>query len=296
VEAALQADVANVLRGVYGVLRLREGSVRMSRICLDDYIPLLQMRGVSDSITSRSWVRIKRHRRYKQDLAFVADIDETTLEATVYVVPRLLYRKRRRTERERPPPSLFNPEAIRELHGEGAIRRLNQVWVFKDDVYKDGLVELCVHLVDLTDKRVSPTAQELQLFRCSQNQRVVQAVDTFMTTLNLRIDDKIQVVAGQHRGLFGCVTDIHEDNTVTIVIDDADISQPLDLGRWEICKTFNKGDFIRILAGVYEGREGFIVGLDTNQKTATVYSRRSVRQDSLSQCQVPGEEVIRASV
>jgi hypothetical protein len=55
-----------------------------------------------------------------------------------------------------------------------------------------------------------------------------------------------------------------------IAVDDEQLP-PLNLLRWEICKLFSPGDFVRVLFGVHQGKEGFIVDLEGN--SATIYHR-----------------------
>jgi transcription elongation factor SPT5 len=283
VEAFLPGDVANILQGVHGVLRSRQKSIHLTSVPIDDRIPLLKMRAASYfPISPGSWVRIKHSRRYKHDLGFVFDVDQPSCEATVYVVPRIhLHGKRRRSERERPPPCLFDPQAVRQTHGDDALKKRNQVWLFKGDIYKDGLAELSIHLIGLSNNSVNPTRRELHQFQCSQNQRVVQAVAALNTTLDLRIDDWVEVIAGQHKGLFGHVRDLREDNTVTIEVAET-VMPSLDIGRWEICRLFKKGHYVQVLASEYEGKEGFIVDLD--KSNATIYCH-------CAQSSSPDEEV-----
>jgi len=291
VEAARPVDVANAMRGVNGVVRLRNGSIRMSRIPLDDYIPLLEMNLLSPSIKSGTWVRIKRPTLYRNDLAIIDGTTTSISQMTVWAVPRLrLNGKRQRGERGRPSASLASPEALRKCYGNWAVKNVkDSFWTFREQLYRDGLIILDVDIIDVSTKWANPTKEEVQLFHGTQNQKVVQAIKIFNSTLNLRIDDMIQVAAGQHQGLLGHVTGLHEDGMVEVKID-GDTAQSLDLGRWEIRKSFNRGDFVQILAGEYEGSTGFIIDLE--EESATIYSHDAAMQNSLSHWQeVPGEEV-----
>jgi len=287
---ARPVDVANALRGVNGVVRLRNGSIRMSRVPLDDYIPLLEMNLISPFIKKGTWVRIKRPKLYRNDLAIVEGVSSLQ-PLEVWAVPRVrLNGKRQRKERERPPASLLDPEAVRKCYGNGAVENARvSFWFFKSHTYRDGMILLELNLIDVSTNWVNPKKEEVQLFHGTQNQDVVQAIKIFNSTLNLRIDDMIQVAAGQHQGLLGHVTGLHKDGMVEVKID-GDTAQSLDLGRWEIRKSFNRGDFVQILAGEYEGRAGFIIDLE--EESATIFSHDAAMRSSLSHWQeVPGEEV-----
>jgi hypothetical protein len=87
----------------------------------------------------------------------------------------------------------------------------------------------------------------------------------------------------------GHVKKLHNDSIVEVKID-GDIAQLLDLGCWEIHKSFNRGNLVQILASEYKGRAGFIVGLE--EESAMIYSLNAGIQSSLSHWQeVSGEEV-----
>ena len=159
------------------------------------------------------------------------------------------------------------------------------MWYFKDHMYKDGMILLELNFIDVSTNWVNPKKEEVQLFHGTQNQEVLQAIKIFNSTLNLRVDDMIQVAAGQHQGLLGHVTRLHEDGRVKVRIE-GDTAQSLDLGRWEIRKSFNRGDFVQILAGEYEGRAGFIIDLE--DESATIFSHDTPMRSWQG---VPGKEV-----
>ena len=216
-----------------------------------------------------SWVRIKHHNRHTLDLAFVLHLDERTLTARVAVVPRIKFdRKRPRHRKIRSKPSLFDHHKVRELYGDKSLTKRNNGWIFRHNEYNGGLLMLSVNLFDLSKHNVNPTLEEIYLFRESQDPVVVAAAAALASTLKLRINDKVKVVAGELQGTSGYLTEIHDDGMVTIVADDEQVP-PLNLMRWEICKLFSQGDFVRVLFGEHQGKEGFIVDLEGN--SATIY-------------------------
>jgi transcription elongation factor len=191
--------------------------------------------------------------------------------AQVAVVPRLkLDRKRphHRADRSKPCPSLFEPNKVRELYGDNSLTKCSNGWIFRRNEYNGGLLILSASPSELSKLNVNPTLDEIYLFRGSQDRVVVDAAAALASTLKLRIDDKVKVVVGDLQGTTGCLTEIHDNGTVTIVADDEQVP-PLNLLRWEICKLFSQGDFVRVLFGMHQGKEGFIVNLEGN--FATVY-------------------------
>jgi transcription elongation factor len=157
---------------------------------------------------------------------------------------------------------------VRELYGDNSLTKSNDGWIFQRNEYNGGLLMLSVDLVELSTHNVHPTLEEVYLFRASQDRVVVNAAATLASTLKLRINDRVKVVVGELQGTSGCLTEIHGDGMVTIVADDEQVP-PMKLLQWEICKSFIQGDFVRVLFGEHQGKEGFIVDLEGN--SATIY-------------------------
>ena len=184
-------------------------------------------------------------------------------------MPRIeLNRKRPCHRKIRTKPSLFDPNKVREIYGDKSLTKRNNGWIFRHNEYNGGLLILSVNLFELSNLNVNPTLEEIYLFRASQDRVVVDAAAALASTLKLRINDKVKVVVGKLQGTSGYLTEIHDDGTVTVVAKDEQV-MPLKLLRWEICNLFSPGDFVRVLFGEHQGKEGFIVDLEGN--TATVY-------------------------
>jgi len=271
VEATQRSDVVNIARGLHGVLHSRRIAYGISlvRLSPEECASLLSMGDYPTSIVHGSWVRIKHHRRHRLDLAFVLQLDEGTLMARVAVVPRIkLDRKRPRRRKIRSTPLLFDPNKVRELYGDKSLTQCGNGWIFRRNEYHGGLLVLFVNLFELSNININPTLEEIYPFRGSQDRTVAAAAAALSSTLKLTVNDKVKIIVGELQGSTGRLAEIHDDGTVTIVADDEQIP-PLNLLRWEICKLFSQGDFIRVLFGEHRGKEGFIVDLEGN--SATIY-------------------------
>jgi ribosomal protein L24 len=267
VEAPAIIDVQTALQDVNGVTYSRQGTLQLDLIPLDDRVPLLTMAYLPNTMTVASWVRIKRRGRYRNHLGLVSHVSDNNT-ATVSLVPKIILdRKRKRQERVRIKPALFDVEAVKAAYGAGQVVQHNQAWIFGGETYMNRLVELDFELRELSDRYVNATQLELDVFRQTRSKWIVDAANSIGATLH--VADKIQVVAGPLQGLHGRVTDIREDCTVTFETDGMSGFQ--QARTWEVCKRFALGDFVQLVVGERRGAEGFIVRMD--DATATIYTR-----------------------
>lgn len=271
VEAPSLADVCRILEGIPGVRRLRGRRPCVDIIPLADRAPLLTM-GESTSVKPSSWVRLKRYGKYKDDLGFVYEVDPETLMMVVYLIPRIrLARKRKRNNQDsrqsRPPAALFDAKRVAEFYGEKEVQRKNLVFVFKGGIYlPGGLLELTCSPLEVSLTNINPTQPELDLFRASRNELILEALSAGMVSLH--IGDRIKVIIGTFTGLSGRLVDIKMDNTVVFETDKM-IRHEAYFS--EIRKYFNLGDYVGVLQGEFSGREGYIVELGS--KSALIYER-----------------------
>jgi ribosomal protein L24 len=308
VEATTFDDVKSVLREVGGsmILQSHHHRPRMDLVPLDERVPLLDMgRMTGMDISILSWVRLKCRGKYRNDLGLVLEFNPLDLMVTVYVVPRIDMSDRmgkRKRSSEPIPTALFNAEAVRCAYGADSVEKLNQVFRFKKDIYKNGLLEKEVHLTKLSCTDIHPTQYELDTFRLSEDEQVIQALNAAAVSLN--IGDRVQAVTGTFRGLTGHVVDIHED--CTVLFEHATDGEHSQFGREDVSETskttttrvqicssevrrkFELGDFVHVLHGVHSGDDGYIVEL--NGEDATLY-KRCITSGTYSTQEQPGVEV-----
>lgn len=254
VEALTAADVQNAVHNVHGVL-YHQSSPRIELVPLDDRVALLDM-GIPMTIRRNSWVRITRRGRYRNDLCLVHSVDASSLTATVHLVPRIpLDRKRKRGSR--PEPALFDVKTVEATYGTRLVVKENEGWLFNGNKYIHGLEVRTFELYELSGRSVNATQDELELFQRTCDKWVEDAV--LCGIITIQVSDKVRVVTGPCLGSTGVVMDVIGD---IVKIQSDDFPHPQQVRRWEVCKRFDRGDFVHVVHGVDRGMEGFIVDMD----------------------------------
>jgi transcription elongation factor SPT5 len=187
-------DMQQLLHGVHGVVSSHQ-TPQINLVPLDDRVALLDMSAIPPTIAPGSWVRIKRKGRYRNDLGLIHHIEDQHFSAIVFVVPRIPL-DRKRDQLGRAKPALFDADAIQAHYGPHAVVKRNQVWVFKNQIYKYGLLELEYALHEISDQFVDPSEDELDIFRQTHEQWMVDASHSRVVPLS--IANRIYVGAGPH--------------------------------------------------------------------------------------------------
>jgi hypothetical protein len=219
------------------------------------------------TIRRNSWVRVTSRGRYKNDLALVRSIDNDAFSAAVLLVPRI-HMTRKRGRKGRAEPALFDVVKAKSTFGEESVVTENDVCRFHGNEFVQGLVQLDVKILELSDRSVNAAQHELDLFRKSCIEWVVEATNSGI--VKLRLSDKIRVVAGPYQGSLGCLTAIGKDHMITFESDN--LSGPQQVLAWEVRKCFGLGDFVQAVCGEHEGAEGFIIVMEDDY--VVIYSRR----------------------
>jgi len=172
------------------------------------------------------------------------------------------------------PARLFYVEQGKVTYSGNSVEKRNQVYVFKGNFFKNGLMEKAVHPINLSHRNVAVTQSELDFFQRSGDERVIKALDAGVTPL--QIGDRIQAITGTFRGLIGHVIDIHDDHTVTFQSVDHHEKGTSEKTRFPICssevrKKFELGDHVQVLLGAHSGDQGYIV--EIKGEDAIVYKR-----------------------
>ena len=110
----------------------------------------------------------------------------------------------------------------------------------------------------LVGVQLNPVA--IELFRWSQHPYILQVL--YNTSSEIRTDDRVHAIAGQFRGLEGCVIEIQEDRTLQFVCENLPSMGVLTVSVWEVQKCFLLGDYVEVRYGEYRCLEGFIVSRD----------------------------------
>jgi transcription elongation factor SPT5 len=234
IEARTPKDVHDILQGI-GQVIYTQNTPRMDLVLIHDRIPILQMANTKDLVTvkSMSWVRIKKGGEYRNDLSLVESVDLQSSTAHVLLIRRIRPESHRKSNRKRKRMAMFAPDGQ--------------------------LVELEFALADISNSDVNPTQEELQMFERSRDAFVNKALHAGAPSFNLH--DRVQVTGGSFVGMEGYVTEIHDDETITV--QPSDPQRPaFDLPAFELAKKFNLGDFVQIVHGRNAGGEGFITKVD----------------------------------
>ena len=280
IEAPSLGDVLAGLRGIAGIYCSKRRVPRTFPVTLADRVALLRM-SIQHSINVLSWVRIKHGVTYRGDLALVSNVSLNNAKAVVLLVPRIaMDRKRKRSGHGRPPARLFNPEDVKQVYG-AAVQQRGQVFELKGSSYTHGLLEREFNISDLSSS-THPTAGELELFRGSQDERVLKALSTGVVTFET--GDLIEVVSGPLLGTFGKIVDIHSNGTVVFEMDNAEVANAEVLVA-EISKKFRLGQLVVVKWGIHKGKYGYITAL--NSTSAFLYERAAPDVEY----RVAGEEV-----
>jgi transcription elongation factor len=155
-------------------------------------------------------------------------------------------------------------EWAKALFGD-AVQQCNQVYVFGNQIFKNGLMELSLRIDQISTRGINPTQSELKLFTECSDPLIVDASWREMVQFNLH--DRIEVIAGQLRGLEGRLVDTEQRGTV--VVQSTAAFNPQPVRSQEIRKKFHLGDRVKIISSERQGAEGFIVHMD--EMRATLY-------------------------
>ncbi|KAF8068625.1 hypothetical protein FPV67DRAFT_1668701 [Lyophyllum atratum] len=248
IEAAAASDVADLCQAVSNVFSSEIHVVPSDhvRACLKEP-PLFIPRPAS-------WVRLSKP-PYEGDLAYVKALDFDSAPQLL-VVPRIDFQRGKRRRGGRIEQALFDENRVRDVWGQQAVSRRNQVLVFKGAVYDHGFLWLTTY--DCYPEEAVPTSEELALFLKSPSipPAVFQRTVEIMGARRLQVGDSVKVVAGQAKGALGVVEDILNENVVVAL---GTISQTLPI--LALRKFIRIGDEVQVTVGPHAGFEGWVVAL-----------------------------------
>jgi transcription elongation factor len=245
----------------------------------------MDMKGLPKSVKPFSWIRINKAGTYKGDLGLVLDEDTNTRNLVVALVPRLnLNQNRKRKRSLRTPAALFDVQAVKAACGDEELFKRNQIWVYRDNEYKAGLLEKTFSPYDVSDIVYNAAIHEIELFRSSEHGEVLRALDKLAS---FRLGDRIQVIRGAFAGARGDLVDIQQDGTATFRADGG--GDHHDVYISDIRKQFSLGDYVQVYRGKHQGEEGYLVGMTDD--FATIYKRGIIAQNDAPHEAEAGKEV-----
>ena len=263
VEAKSALDVRKACSGLLGVM-----VNKLAHVPIDEALSLLQLDTHFFSVNVGDWVRMKSG-LYRQDLALVLDVFQGGTGMKVALMPRLDLSsdpngKRKRSSRFRPSKRLFNEQEIVRALGPESITRCNQIFMFRNQEFKNGLLELDVELDDLIPELATPSKSELREFVQSStldSESLNRAFVCIIRNLqaSLKSGDRIIVLLGESQGKIGVIRSVR-GNTATVCIGDQ--HPDLEIQTSTLDKHFELHDYVKVTDGLEIGRSGWVTSIN----------------------------------
>jgi len=274
---------------------------------VDDAITLLKHSPLQLELCESSWVRIKRG-DYKEDLAYLDQLvllspgeeaHRTRGTACVRLIPRISNEPRspigktrgkakyvsgearpsgaeRSLKRKywigsvlRPSQRLFNPlvwseEAVERPHQPGT-------WVFRDALYKDGLLDMHVPINPLNLTPATPSRNELLLWTECED----KTISGFAMYSQKRLveefweNDRVEVIKGDRHGTVGIVQSVNGKTLLILIWGDvlngdaphSSSSLEIEIQTFSVRKVFRVADYVEAIPEGENPRRGFVVGI-----------------------------------
>lgn len=225
-----------------------------------------------------NYVRIKRG-KYKGDLAIVDSIEETGLEVTLQVVPRLDYKgqdideetgkRKRATNKFRPPQRLFSKKEALEHDPTNLTARSSNTFSYRGEEYIDGYLFKLFKVQFLETQNVQPSLEEVSKFNTGDSDdldlsSIAQSLKN-STSVVFKTGDRVQVLQGEQQGLKGDV--ISSANDVVLIKPISFTGGNLEFPTSNLRKIFTEGDHISVLKGKHNGHTGIVVSANEDQVT-----------------------------
>ncbi|KAJ7469925.1 hypothetical protein B0H11DRAFT_1920254 [Mycena galericulata] len=169
---------------------------------VSDRISVFATGRVESKKTNHHWGRITHgpyRQLYKNDLVIV-----DSRSRVIYAVPRIRFPEDPKDVR--PPPRLFHAHQVNAMYPK-KVKKRNQVYNFKSELYHDGLLEGEYEEQDISVVDVNPTEAEISLFAQSEASDVegglLESALYSGPSCALQEGDRVVVVAGSHQGFVG---------------------------------------------------------------------------------------------
>lgn len=271
----------HVKQAIDGINNLRLGLHKQTMVPISEMTDVLRVVKEQPKIKRDQFVRIKRA-LYKNDLAQVDYVDTATNTVTLRFKPRIDYTKMRgalktteknnikRTKNKRPPPKLFDADAIRAIGGE--VTTDGDFQIFESNRYRRGLLYKTFPMDAIIVDGVKPTLNELESTEEHGLDNAELQLGAEKET-KFAAGDKVEVAEGELIHLQGKVIAI-DGSRVTMLPDHPELKDPLEFPATELTKCFHEGDHVKVIDGRFEGDTGTIVR--TDEKSAILLSDLSM--------------------
>lgn len=282
-------------------------ALSITQISLHDAGAILTMRGGrldAQDVSPNTWVRLRRGGIYKDDLAFVQQVDDEEY-AYILLIPRLFalgdvnrsLTKRKRFSR--PHPALFDHHAVinsapnyEELDSKPSAlpKQISQdIWQFDGETFWHGLCRRKVALRSLNLAPVEPSVEELLLWmECP-----VEEVKNSIATVKRRLDSKRKLeiwpndqVAVEATGFIGTVLQVDDSDAINTSSSMVAVQAPLTGHvEWHAGSDLRKhivpGDYVSVAFGEHSGLSGWVVASEAHIANIMLSSQDMVRSVTL---------------
>ncbi|TYI29157.1 hypothetical protein ES332_A05G296900v1 [Gossypium tomentosum] len=273
IEADKEAHVREAIKGIRNIF-----GAKIMLVPIREMTDVLSVESKAIDLSRDTWVRMKIG-TYKGDLAQVVDVDNVRQRVTVKLIPRIdlqaLANKLEGREVAKkkafvPPPRFMNVDEARELHIRVEHRRDPMSGDYFENIggmlFKDGFLYKTVSMKSISAQNIKPTFDELEKFRTPSVKGEGEMVGLSTLFANRKKGhfmkgDAVIVVKGDLKNLKGWVEKVEEEN-VHIRPEMKGLPKTLAVNEKELCKYFEPGNHVKVVAGTKEGATGMVVKVE----------------------------------
>lgn len=276
IEADKEAHVKEAIKGMRNIF----SSAKIMLVPIKEMTDVLSVESKAVDISRDTWVRMKTG-TYKGDLAKVVDVDNVRQKVTLKLIPRIdlpaLAAKlegrevpKKKNKTFNPPPRFMNMDEARELHIRVERRRDPMTGDYFENIggmmFKDGFLYKSFSMKSISTQNIQPTFDELEKFRqpSENGDGDVASLSTLFANRkkgHFMKGDRVIIVKGDLKNLKGWVEKVEED-TVHIKPNEKGLPATLAIGDRELCKYFEPGNHVKVVAGATEGATGMVVSVE----------------------------------
>ncbi|XP_038994464.1 putative transcription elongation factor SPT5 homolog 1 isoform X2 [Hibiscus syriacus] len=273
IEADKEAHVREAIKGQRNIF-----GAKIMLVPIREMTDVLSVESKGIDLSRDTWVRMKIG-TYKGDLAQVVDVDDIRQRVTVKLIPRIdlqaLANKLEGREVPKkkafvPPPRLMNVDEARELHIRVEHRRDPLTGDYFDYIgammFKHGFLYKTVSMKSISAQNIKPTFDELEKFRSPSVKEGGEMAGLSTLFANRKKGhfmkgDAVIVVKGDLKSLKGWVEKVEEEN-VHIRPEMKGLPKTLAVNEKELCKYFEPGNHVKVVAGTKEGATGMVIKVE----------------------------------
>ncbi|KAL3504343.1 hypothetical protein ACH5RR_034184 [Cinchona calisaya] len=276
IEADKEAHVKEAIKGMRNIF----ASAKIMLVPIKEMTDVLSVESKAVDISRDTWVRMKTG-TYKGDLAKVVDVDNVRQKVTLKLIPRIDLQalasklegrevQKKKNKTFTPPPRFMNMDEAREMHIRVERRRDPMTGDYFENIggmmFKDGFLYKSFSMKSISTQNIQPTFDELEKFRqpSENGDGDMASLSTLFANRkkgHFMKGDRVIVVKGDLKNLKGWVEKVEED-TVHIKPNERGLPATLAISDKELCKYFELGNHVKVVAGATEGATGMVVSVE----------------------------------